>query len=76
MVKFSDNPLRREINRNFLIRYKFHDHSQTYLVSGGQYHKIVGEKFKAIHFKAVLEGRQQNFTFFIRNRLKINFIRK
>mgnify|MGYP006197852957 CR=1 FL=1 len=43
------------------------------LIGAGQYHKYVSEELKIKHFKKVLEGNLQVYTFLIRNRLKIKF---
>lgn len=76
MVKKSDNPLNAMINREFLIRWHQNDKPGSFLVSAGQYHKIVGEEMRSRHFHKVLNGGLDRYTFLIRNRLKIEFISK
>lgn len=62
------------INKNFLIRIRRKDFNG--LIGVGQYEKLVGKKIKINHFKKVLEGKKDKYTFLIRNRLKIEFISK
>lgn len=69
----SDNQLRAQINKNFVIRIKKHDQKGSFLVGAGQYSKYVDEKLKIKHFNKVLEGGLDQYTFKIRNRLIINF---
>ena len=61
------------INKNFVIRYKITTEKQTKLVGAGKYSALVGEELKIKHFKKVLDGGLQKYTFLIRNRLKIDF---
>lgn len=76
MAKKSNNPTVRQINMNFIIRWKENNKPGTNLVSAGQYQKIVGEELKSKHFKDVMEGGLDKYTFLIRKRLIINFIAK
>lgn len=70
----SDNPTNALINKNFFIRVKLPDEKKNRLTSAKQCIKyILDEEIKIKLFKKVLEGRQQNYTFKIRNRLTINF---
>jgi hypothetical protein len=76
MAKKSENLLVAEINKNFIIQWKNQDEKETQLVSAGKYHTIVGPEMAEKHFKKVLEGGQQNYTFLIRKRLRIKFYSK
>lgn len=76
MAKKSNNPQVAEINLNFLIRWKNQDDKHSNLISAGQYHKLVGEEMKNKHFKKVMQGGMDKYTFLIRKRLKIDFISK
>lgn len=69
----SNNPTNAEINRHFVIRYQVVTEKGTKLIGAGKYSSLVGEELKIKHFKKVLEGGQQVYTFLIRNRLKIKF---
>lgn len=66
----------RKINKNFLIRYKFQDSPQTYLVGAGQYHRIVTKEIANKHFKSVLTMKTDKCTFRIRKSLTIDFMQK
>ncbi len=46
------------------------------LVGGGQYFKHVGEELAIKHFKKVLEGGQDRYTFKLRQRRKVDFVAK
>ncbi|CAM3968136.1 hypothetical protein FLCU109888_11485 [Flavobacterium cucumis] len=72
-VKKSNNPIIAEINRHFVIRYEVVSEKGTKLIGAGKYKDLVGEELKIKHFKKVLEGGSQVYTFLIRNRLKIKF---
>lgn len=61
------------INKNFIIRYENTNEKGTKLIGAGKYHTLVGEELKIKHFKKVLDGDAQIYTFLIRNRLKIKF---
>lgn len=69
----SKNKETAEINKHFVIRYEKADEKGTRLVGAGKYSQLVGEQLKIKHFKKVLEGDAQVYTFLIRNRLKIKF---
>lgn len=69
----SSNPTNAMINRNFVIRYQETGKKGTFLIGAGKYSQLVGEELKIKHFKKVLEGEAQQYTFLIRNRLKIKF---
>lgn len=69
----SNNITNAEINRHFVIRYQVATEKGTKLIGAGKYASLVGEELKIKHFKKVLEGGQQVYTFLIRNRLKIKF---
>jgi len=62
-----------DINKNFVIRYSEDDKRVSKLIGAGQYDKLVGEELKIKHFKRVLEGRSQVYTFKLRRGLKIEF---
>lgn len=72
-AKKSNNPINAEINKHFVIRYEVATEKGTKLIGAGKYNQLVGEELKLKHFKKVLEGQQQVYTFLIRNRLKIKF---
>ncbi len=72
-AKKSSNPTNAIINRNFVIKYQETDKKGTKLIGAGKYSTLVGEQLKIKHFKKVLEGQEQHYTFLIRNRLKIKF---
>jgi len=69
----SNNQENAWINRHFVIRYENTNEKGTKLIGAGKYHTLVGEELKIKHFKKVLEGDAQIYTFLIRNRLKIKF---
>lgn len=70
----SDNPTNAQINKNFFIRVMLPDEKKNRLTSAKQCIKFIqDEEIKIKLFKKVLEGREQNYTFKIRNRLTINF---
>lgn len=69
----SHNLTNAEINRHFVIRYEVATEKGTKLIGAGKYKDLVGEELKIKHFKKVLEGDAQVYTFLIRNRLKIKF---
>lgn len=69
----SHNPTNAEINKHFVIRYEVATEKGTKLIGAGKYNQLVGEELKIKHFKKVLQGEQQVYTFLIRNRLKIKF---
>ena len=73
MTKSSNDKLRSDINKNFLIRIIDIKAGKTFLKSAGKYADIVGKEMKNKHFDKVLNGQQQNYTFKIRNRLIIDF---
>lgn len=73
MAVKSNNKLRANINKNFVIRVKNTDEKGSILIGAGQYHKIVGKKLALKHFNKVLRNGLDNYTFKIRNRLKIDF---
>lgn len=64
------------VNQNFVIRYQEQPDNKTKLIGAGRYHTLVGEELKNKHFEKVINGQQQNYTFLIRNRLKIKFCAK
>lgn len=72
----SDNAIRAEINRDWIIRYTFHGETETHLTGAGQYHKLVGAKTAEKHFAKVLEYERSKYIFKIRNTLKIEFSQK
>jgi len=72
----SDNRIRAEINRDWLIKYWHHDQPESHLVGAGQYHKVVGEKTAQKHFKRVLEYETDKYVFKVRNHLRIEFLQK
>lgn len=61
------------INKHFVIRYEVATEKGTKLIGAGKYSQLVGEELKIKHFKTVLDGGLQQYTFKIRNRLKIKF---
>ena len=65
-----------EINRNFLIRYKYDDQEQTKLIGGGKYEILVGSEIANKHFDKVLNGGKDKYTFKLRRGLKIDFVGK
>jgi hypothetical protein len=69
----SHNPTAAEINKHFVIRYEVATEKGTKLIGAGKYNQLVGEELKIKHFKKVLDGQAQVYTFLIRNRLKIKF---
>ena len=69
----SNNKERMLINKHFLIRITDVATGHTKLVGAGRYVTVVGEELKIKHFKKVLEGREQSYTFLLRKRLKIKF---
>ena len=69
----SSNPTNAMINRNFVIRYQETGKKGTFLIGAGKYATLVGEELKIKHFNKVLQGEAQQYTFLIRNRLKIKF---
>ena len=75
-AKISSNPQVAKINLNFLIRWKNQNENKTNLISAGQYNKLVGENLKIKHFNKVLNGGLDKYTFYIRKRLKIEFVSK
>ena len=72
-AKRSLNKTNAEINKHFVIRYEVATEKGTKLIGAGKYKDLVGEELKIKHFKKVLEGKAQVYTFLIRNRLKIKF---
>lgn len=66
----------KQINKNFIIRYKHFDHPQTYLIGAGQYYKLVGTETANKHFKTVLNIKTDKRTFKIRTSLIIDFLQK
>lgn len=76
MAIISSNPEVAEINKNFIIQWKYQDEKQTHLVSAGKYHEIVGKEIAQKHFLKVMEGGLDVYTFFIRKRLRIKFYSK
>lgn len=69
----SNNPTNAQINKNFVIRIKKADQKGTFLVSANKYRQLLNEKLAQKHFKKVLEGGLDNYTFKLRKRLIINF---
>lgn len=72
-AKKSTDPTNAKINKHFVIRYQVATEKGTKLIGAGKYKDLVGEELKIKHFKKVLEGNLQIYTFLIRNRLKIKF---
>ena len=69
----SNNPTNAIINRNFVIRYQIVNEKGSKLIGAGKYCNLVGEELQIKHFKKVIQGGLDKYTFLIRNRLKINF---
>lgn len=70
----SDNPIRKAINQNFVIRITNRNTGERYLVGAGQYLKhIKNEKLAQKHFNEVLSGQAQNYCFKLRSGLQIDF---
>ncbi len=74
----SDNPTNAMINRNFVIRVlenpSENHYSNTKLTTAKRLSNYLqDEKLKIKLFNKVLDGGKQEYTFHIRNRLKINF---
>ncbi len=69
----SDCPTRAEINRHFVISYEIQGEKGSKLIGAGKYADLVGEEMKTRHFNEVLNGKRYQYTFKIRNRLKIKF---
>ena len=77
MAVKSDDQIRANVNRNFLIRVTDRSTNETTLCGAGQYAKIINdEKLKIKHFKKVLEGGMDKYTFLLRRGLKIDFLSK
>lgn len=66
----------KQVNKNFIIRYKHFDHPQTFLIGAGQYYKLVGTETANKHFKTVLDMKEDKRTFKIRKSLIIDFLQK
>lgn len=69
-------PTVKEINKNFVIRYRRKDSKRTFLIGAGKYEKLVGAKFKNKHFKDAFESSEHKTTFKLRRGLEINFCSK
>ena len=72
----SDDTTRADINRDWLIKYRYYGETDTHLIAAGQYHKLVTEKIAQTHFARVLRYDKSKHTFKIRKSLKINFLQK
>jgi len=72
----SDDKIRAEINRDWIIKYWYHGLTKSHLIGAGQYHKVVGEKTAQEHFARVLEYTTDKYTFKIRKHLRIEFLQK
>ena len=74
---FSIVPILREtvseINRNFVIRYKWDKEDKTRLIGGGKYHELVGEELAKKHFEKALNSPKLVVHFKLRRGLKIVF---
>ena len=64
------------INREFLIRWEHSEDYGTNLISGGQYHTLVGLELAQKHFTKALNGGLDRMTFKLRRGLTINFLSK
>ncbi|WP_299431532.1 hypothetical protein [uncultured Aquimarina sp.] len=73
----SNDPLRAEINKHFVIRVLDNHTGNRTLRGAGQYGKLLGdENLKTKHFKKVLEGVEDKYTFKLRRGLTIKFVAK
>lgn len=70
------NPLVTDINKNFVIRYKFSHSKKTFLKGAGQYHVLVGQELANKHFLKALSSKTNKTTFALRRGLTVNFIAK
>lgn len=50
--------------------------NEVRLVGGGQYHKYVGKELAEKHFKKVLSGGLDKYTFKLRSKRRIDFVAK
>ncbi len=67
----------REINKNFVIRYKFDDDKKTSLIGAGRYATLIeDEELAKKHFNKALNSGLKNITFKLRRGLKIDFVGK
>lgn len=75
-MKKKIDELRPIINKNFIVRVTFLNDpfKEVRLVGAGQYYKYVGEPFCLRHFKQVLKGGMDEYTFFPKKFLKVEFI--
>jgi len=71
------NSLISEINKNFLIRYKYSDRNKTYLIGAGQLHKLLEDKkLTEKLFNEALQSQKDKYTKKLRRGLKIDFVSK
>lgn len=70
-LTLKDLPLKKS---NQTITYE--PKGKTYLKSAGKYNDLVGQELRDKHFKSVLSGQKQVYTYRLRRGLKINFISK
>lgn len=75
-MKRKIDELRPVINKNFIIRVTFLNDvfKEVRLVGAGQYYKYVGEPICLRHFRIVLKGGLDEYTFFPKKSLKVEFI--
>lgn len=67
----------KEINKNFVIRYKFDDEQKTSLIGAGKYASLLEDDELALkHFNKALKSRMKNISFKLRRGLKIDFVGK
>ena len=73
----SDDPIRAMINREFIIQIVDRATKHRKIIGAGQYAKhLNSEELKNKHFKKVLEGGMDKYTFLLRRGLKIQFLSK
>lgn len=75
-LELYEDTLRKQFNKNFLIRVKETKEKKSKLLGVGSYRNLVGTEKANKQFLRALNSPMQVLTFKTRNRLRVDFVSK
>jgi hypothetical protein len=67
----------KDINKNFVIRYKYNNDDKTYLIGAGKYVDLIGdEDLVKKHFNAAFNSGKHKYIIKLRRGLQVFFCSK